>query len=79
MRVGNVFGSIYQVGIQDFAGGRAFLRTIVADVAESHVSQANHLWLGDRLGALEASGFSMLKYVFSHILETLFLSFLTFS
>ena len=25
MRVGNVFGSIYQVGIQDFAGKGAFL------------------------------------------------------
>ena len=30
-----------------------------------------------RLRALEAFGFLMLKYAFSHILETLFLSFLT--
>ena len=35
--------------------------------------------LGSRvhLRALEAFGFLMLKYTFSHILETLFLSFLT--
>ena len=34
---------------------------------------------GSRAGlrALEAFGFLMLKYTFSHILETLFLSFLT--
>ena len=31
----------------------------------------------DPLKALEAFGFLMLKYAFSHILETLFLSFLT--
>ena len=30
-----------------------------------------------RLRALESFGFLMLKYAFSHILETLFLSFLT--
>ena len=42
-------------------------------------SEASILWLGSRacLRALEAFGFLMLKYAFSHILETLFLSFLT--
>ena len=42
-------------------------------------SEASNLWLGSRarLRALEAFGFLMLKYAFSHILETLFLSFLT--
>ena len=39
------------------------------------------LYLGSRarLMALEAFWFLMLKYVFSHILEILFLSFLTFT
>ena len=42
-------------------------------------SEASNLRLGSRahLRALEAFGFLMLKYTFSHILETLFLSFLT--
>ena len=42
-------------------------------------SKASNLWPGSRarLRALEAFGFLMLKYAFSHILETLFLSFLT--
>ena len=42
-------------------------------------SEASNLWPGSRahLRALEAFGFLMLKYAFSHILETLFLSFLT--
>ena len=41
----------------------------------------SYLWLGSRVfkQALEAFGILMLKYTFSHILETLFLSFLTFS
>ena len=45
----------------------------------SHASEASNLQLGSRahLRALEAFGFLMLKYAFSHILETLFLSFLT--
>ena len=62
-------------------GGRAqLLRLKVADVVKrSHASEASNLWLGTRarLRALEAFGFLMLKYAFSHILETLFLSFLT--
>ena len=33
-------------------------------------SEASNLWPGSR--ALEAFGFLMLKYAFSHILETLF-------
>ena len=43
-------------------------------------SEASILWPGSRahLRALEAFGFLMLKYAFSHILETLFLLFLTF-
>ena len=42
-------------------------------------SEASNLRPGSRarLRALEAFGFLMLKYAFSHILETLFLSFLT--
>ena len=52
------------------------LRPKVADVAKrSCVSEASNLRPGSRarLRALEAFGFLMLKYAFSHILETLFL------
>ena len=69
-----------QVRIEDLVkGGPQLLRLKVADVAKrSHVSEASNLWRGSRvhLRALEAFGFLMLKYAFSHILETLFLSFL---
>ena len=43
------------------------------------MSEASNLQPGSRvrLRALEAFGFLMLKYAFSHILETLFLQFLT--
>ena len=61
-------------------GGPQLLRPKVADVAKrSRASEASILWLGSRahLKALEAFGFLMLKYAFSHILETLFLLFLT--
>ena len=61
-------------------GGPQLLRPKVADVVkQSRVSKANILWPGSRarLRALEAFGFLMLKYAFSHILETLFLLFLT--
>ena len=61
-------------------GGPELLRPKVADVAKrSRASEASILWLGSRarLKALEAFGFLMLKYAFSHILETLFLLFLT--
>ena len=49
----------------------------VADIAKR--SRASILQPGSRacLRALEAFGFLMLKYAFSHILETLFLLFLT--
>ena len=67
--------------IQDLVkGGPQLLRPKVADIAKpSRASEASNLWLGSRarLRALEAFGFLMLKYAFSHILETLFLSFLT--
>ena len=70
-----------QVRIQDLVkGGPQLLRPKVADVAKrSHASEASILWLGSRarLRALEAFGFLMLKYAFSHILENLFLLFLT--
>ena len=70
-----------QVRIQDLVkGGPQLLRPKVADVAKrSHVSKASILRLGSRarLRALEAFGFLMLKYAFSHILKTLFLLFLT--
>ena len=70
-----------QVRIQDLVkGGPQLLRPKVADVAKrSRASEASNLRPGSRahLRALEAFGFLMLKYAFSHILETLFLSFLT--
>ena len=61
--------------IQDLVKGGA-----PASEAEScRHSEASILQLGSRarLRALEAFGFLMLKYAFSHILETLFLLFLT--
>ena len=74
-------GIHFQVRIQDLVkGGPQLLRPKVADVAKwSHATEACKLWPGSkaRLRALEAFGFLMLKYAFSHILETLFLSFLT--
>ena len=70
-----------QVRIQDLVkGGAQLLRPKVADIAKrSRVSEASILRPGSRvrLRALEAFGFLMLKYAFSHILETLFLLFLT--
>ena len=57
-------------------GGPQVLRPKVADVAKrSRASEASNLRPGSRarLRALEAFGFLMLKYAFSHILETLFL------
>ena len=70
-----------QVQIQDLVKeGPQLLRPKVADVAKcSCVSEVSNLWPGSRarLRALEVFGFLMLKYAFSHILETLFLSFLT--
>ena len=61
-------------------GGPQLLRPKVADIAKrSRASEASILRPGSRacLRALEAFGFLMLKYAFSHILETLFLLFLT--
>ena len=70
-----------QVRIQDLVkGGPQLLRPKVADIAkQSRASEVSNLQPGSmaRLRALEAFGFLMLKYAFSHILETLFLSFLT--
>ena len=71
-----------QARIQDLVkgGGAQLLRPKVADIAKwSRVSEASILQPGSRahLRALEAFGFLMLKYAFSHILETLFLLFLT--
>ena len=66
-----------KVRIQDLVkGGPQVLRPKVADVVKrSHSSKASNLQPGSRarLRALEAFGFLMLKYTFSHILETLFL------
>ena len=57
-------------------GEPQLLRPKVADVAKrSRMSKASNLRPLKR--ALEAFGVLMLKYAFSHILETLFLSFLT--
>ena len=64
-----------QVRIQDLVKGGP-----PASEAEScRRSEASILQLGSRahLRALEAFGFLMLKYAFSHIPETLFLLFLT--
>ena len=61
-------------------GGAQLLRLKVADIAKrSRASEVSILRPGsrDRLRALEAFGFLMLKYAFSHILETLFLLFKT--
>ena len=61
-------------------GGGHLLRPKVADVVkQSRASEPSNLHPGSRacLRALEAFGFMMLKYAFLHILETLFLSFLT--
>ena len=73
--------STVQVRIQDLVkGGPQLQRPKVADVAKrSRASEASNMRLGSRarLRALEAFGFLMLKYALSHILETLFLSFLT--
>ena len=66
--------------IQDLVkGGAQLLRQKVADIVkQSRASEGSNLQLGSRacLRGLEAFGFLMLKYAFSHILETLFLSFL---
>ena len=66
-----------QVRIQDLVkGGPQVLRPKVANVAKrSCASEASNLRPGSRarLRAMEAFGFLMLKYAFSHILETLFL------
>ena len=47
----------------------------VTQVKRSRMSEVSNRWPGSRahLRALEAFGFLMLKYTFSHILETLFL------
>ena len=61
-------------------GRPQLLRLKVPNVTKrSRVSKASILQPGSRarLRALEAFGFLMLKYAFSHILETLFLLFLT--
>ena len=75
---------IFQVRIQDLVkGGPQLLRLKVANVVkQSCVSKESNLEPGSRahLRALETFGFLMLKYTFSHILETLetlSLSFLT--
>ena len=51
----------------------------VSEAESCRHSEVSILRLGSRarLRALEAFGFLMLKYAFSHILETLFLLFLT--
>ena len=71
-----------KVQIQDLVKerGAQLLRPKVADVVKwSCASEASIVWPGSRarLRALEALGFLMLKYAFSHILETLFLLFKT--
>ena len=78
-RPAQVFGNVqsFPLWIKDLVkGGPQLLRLKVADVAEwSHVSGVSYLQPGSRvhLRALEAFGFLMFKYAFSHILETLWL------
>ena len=67
-------------GSRIWSRGGQLLRLKVADVAKrSRASEVSILRPESRAlkRALEAFGFLMLKYAFSHILETLFLSFLT--
>ena len=72
---------LLRCGSRIWSRGRPqLLRPKVADVAKrSRASEASILRPGSRasLRALEAFGFLMLKYAFSHILETLFLLFLS--
>ena len=73
---------MHQVRVQDLIKGvgAQLLRLKVAGVTKwSHVSETSNLRPGSRacLRALEAFRFLMLKYAFSHILDTLFLKFLT--
>ena len=67
--------------IQDLVkGGPQLLGPKVADIAKwGLTNEASNLRPGSRacLRVLEAFGVLMLKYAFSRILETLFLSFLT--
>ena len=59
--------------IQDLVKGGQLLRQKVASVAEwIRASKASYLWLGF---SNKAFGFLMLKYAFSHIVETFFLIF----
>ena len=61
-------------GSRIWSRGAQLLRPKVADIVkQSRMSKASNLWLRSRacLRALEAFGFLMLKYAFSHILETL--------
>ena len=57
--------------------GPQLLRPKVADIAKWSCASILQLGSRARLRALEAFGFLMLKYAFSHILKTLFLLFLT--
>ena len=71
----------YQVRIQDLVKGGApasAAESCRRSEAESR-ERSEQYAAGSRAlkRALEAFGFLMLKYAFSHILETLFLSFLT--
>ena len=67
---------LFRCGSRIWLRGAQVLRLKVANVVkQSCASEASNLQPGSRacLRALEAFGFLMLKYAFSHILETLFL------
>ena len=69
-----VFRDLIPSGV-DPGYGKGILRPKVADVAkQSHASEVINLWPGSRAlqWALEAFGFLMPKYAFSHIPEALF-------
>ena len=77
---GNQIIGMYQVQSRIWPrDGLQLLRPKVANVVKlDHPRIVSHLWLVSRacLRALEAFGFLMLKYAFSHILDTLLLSLL---
>ena len=79
-RLHSCFWVAPRCGSRIWSRGGQLPRPKVADVVkQSRVSEESNMRWGFRacLRTLEAFGFLMLKYAFSYILETLFLSFLT--
>ena len=72
-------GACIMCGSKIWSRGTQLLRQKVAGVAKLSCEQNEYMRLGSRanLRFMEAFGILILKYTFSNILETLFLSFLT--